>query len=219
MSVVLMSDLFGATGLPKGFVTNDKGEGKLFTALSEAGQNAFFNFIVLNKSGSAEGITSLPACGTVNITNSDKVNTFNYRQPAYDSVYQAYLAYNAASDADKPAAQQALIAAAVAKGVTFAPDYSDANDKIQAYITSICTDHVMLRRINTAGAPVIDLGENFGLLAYDGANNYLQPIVNVATGSPSQFVPTPEQLANVPDYFALYYSGMALIIELTPYVA
>lgn len=78
---------------------------------------------------------------------------------------------------------------------------------------------MMLRGVNTAGAPVIDLGENFGLLAYDGANNYLQPIANVVAGSPSKFVPTPEQLANVPDYFALYYSGMALIIELTPYVA
>ena len=218
-NIKMMSDLFGATGLPKSFVTNDKGEGKYYQALATAGENAFFNFIVLNKSGSAEGITSLPACGTVNITNSDKVNTFNYRQPAYDSVYQAYLAYNAASDADKPAAQQALIAAAVAKGVTFASDYSDANDKIQAYITSICTNHMMLRGVNTAGAPVIDLGENFGLLAYDGANNYLQPIANVVAGSPSKFVPTPEQLANVPDYFALYYSGMALIIELTPYVA
>ena len=78
---------------------------------------------------------------------------------------------------------------------------------------------MMLRGVNTAGAPVIDLGENFGLLAYDGANNFLQSIENVATHAVSRFTPTPEQLANVPDYFALYYSGMALIIELTPYVA
>ena len=218
-SIKMMSDLFAGTNLPKGFVTNDKGEGKLYQALATAGENAFFNFIVLNKSGSAEGITALPACGTVNITNTDKTNTFNYRQPAYDSVYQAYLAYNAASDADKPAAQQALIAAAVANGVEFAPDYSDANDKIQAYITSICTNHAMLRGINNVPGPVFDLGENFDLLAYDGANNYLQPIANVVAGSPSKFVPSAAQLANVPDYFALYYSGMALIIELTPYVA
>ncbi len=218
-NIKMMSDLFAGTNLPKGFVTNDKGEGKLYQALATAGENAFFNFIVLNKSGSAEGITALPACGTVNITNTDKVNTFNYRQPAYDSVYQAYLAYNAASDADKPAAQQALIAAAVAKGVTFAPDYSDANEKIQAYITSICTDHMMLRAINNVPGPVFDLGENFGLLAFDGANQYLQPIVNVATKNPSQFIPTQAQLNSIPDYFALYFSGMALVIELTPYVA
>ena len=218
-NIKMLSDLFYATGLTKSFVTNDKGEGKLYQALATAGENAFFNFIVLNKSGSAEGITTLPACGTVNITNTDKVNTFNYRQPAYDSVYQTYLAYNAASDADKPAAQQALIAAAVAKGVTFAPDYSDANDKIQAYITSICTDHMMLRGINNVPGPVFDLGENFGLLAYDGANQYLQPIANVVTKNPSQFIPTQAQLNSIPDYFALYFSGMALVIELTPYVA
>ncbi len=218
-NIKMLSDLFYATGLTKSFVTNDKGEGKLYQALATAGENAFFNFIVLNKSGSAEGITALPACGTVNITNTDKVNTFNYRQPAYDSVYQAYLAYNAASDADKPAALQALIAAAVAKGVTFAPDYSDANEKIQAYITAICTDHAMLRGINNVPGPVFDLGENFGLLAYDGANQYLQPIANVATKNPSQFVPTQAQLNSIPDYFALYFSGMALVIELTPYVA
>ena len=218
-NIKMLSDLFYATGLTKSFVTNDKGEGKLYQALATAGENAFFNFIVLNKSGSAEGITTLPACGTVNITNTDKVNTFNYRQPAYDSVYQAYLAYNAASDADKPAAQQALIAAAVAKGVTFAPDYSDANEKIQAYITAICTDHAMLRGINNVPGPVFDLGENFGLLAYDGANQYLQPIANVATKNPSQFIPTQAQLNSIPDYFALYFSGMALVIELTPYVA
>lgn len=218
-NIKMLSDLFYATGLTKSFVTNDKGEGKLYQALATAGENAFFNFIVLNKSGSAEGITALPACGTVNITNTDKVNTFNYRQPAYDSVYQAYLAYNAASDADKPAAQQALIAAAVAKGVTFAPDYSDVYEKIQAYITAICTDHAMLRGINNVPGPVFDLGENFGLLAYDGANQYLQPIANVATKNPSQFIPTQAQLNSIPDYFALYFSGMALVIELTPYVA
>ena len=218
-NIKMLSDLFYATGLTKSFVTNDKGEGKLYQALATAGENAFFNFIVLNKSGSAEGITTLPACGTVNITNTDKVNTFNYRQPAYDSVYQAYLAYNAASDADKPAAQQALIAAAVAKGVTFAPDYSDVSEKIQAYINAICVDHAMLRGINNVPGPVFDLGENFGLLAYDGANQYLQPIANVATKNPSQFIPTQAQLNSIPDYFALYFSGMALVIELTPYVA
>ena len=218
-NIKMLSDLFYATGLTKSFVTNDKGEGKLYQALATAGENAFFNFIVLNKSGSAEGITTLPACGTVNITNTDKVNTFNYRQPAYDSVYQAYLAYNAASEADKLAAQQALIAAAVAKGVTFAPDYSDADEKIQAYINAICVDHMMLRGINNVPGPVFDLGENFGLLAYDGANQYLQPIANVATKNPSQFIPTQAQLNSIPDYFALYFSGMALVIELTPYVA
>ena len=56
-------------------------------------------------------------------------------------------------------------------------------------------------------------------LVYDGANQYLQPIANVATKNPSQFIPTQAQLNSIPDYFALYFSGMALVIELTPYVA
>ena len=217
--IKMLSDLFYATGLTKSFVTNDKYEGKLYQALAAAGENAFFNFIVLNKSGSAEGITTLPACGTINITNTNTTNVFNYRQPAYDSVYQAYVAYSVASDEEKPAAQQALLAAAMAKGVQFATDFSDANEKIQAYITSICTEHMMLRGVNSAGAPVIDLGEKFGLLAYDGANPFLQPIESVVAHSVSQFVPTSEQLANIPNYCTIYYSGMALVMELTPYVA
>ena len=200
-------------------MTNDKGEGKLYAALSAADENAFFNFIVLNKSGNAEGITTTPACGTVNMINTGVTNTFDYRQPAYDSVYQAYLAYSAASDEDKPAAQQALIAAAMAKGVEFAPDYSDANDKITAYITGICTQHMTLRGLNNAGAPVMDLGEKFGLLAYDGANNFLQPMESVAAGIVNKFTPTSDQLASIPSYCAVYYGGMALVVELTPYVA
>ena len=219
--IKMLSDLLYATGLTKSFVTNDKHEGKLYQALATAGQNAFFNFIVLNKSGRAEGITSYPACGTVNITNTDKTNTFNYRQPAYDSVYQAYVAYNTASDADKPAAQQALIAAAVAKGVAFAPDYSDANEKIQAYLTNVCTVHMTLRTLNNMGAPVFDLGEAFPLLAYDGKTEhpYLQDMLSLAAGGSSAFVPSSTQLANIPDYCTLYYGGMALVMELTPYVA
>ncbi len=218
-NIKMLSDLFYATGLTKSFVTNDKGEGKLYQALSAAGENAFFNFIVLNKSGDAEGITSLPACGTVNMVNTDVTNTFNYRQPAYDSVYQAYVAYSAASDEDKPAAQQALIAAAMAKGVEFAPDYSDANEKITAYITALCTAHMALRGVNSAGAPAMDLGDKFGLLAYDGANPFLQPIESVATQTVNRFVPTVDQLANIPNYCSIYYGGMALVMELTPYVA
>lgn len=217
--IKMLSDLFYATGLTKSYVTNDKGEGKLYAALSAADENAFFNFIVLNKSGNAEGITTTPSCGTVNMINTGVTNTFDYRQPAYDSVYQAYVAYNVASDEDKPAAQQALIAAAMAKGVEFAPDYSDANDKITAYITGICTQHMTLRGLNNAGAPVMDLGEKFGLLAYDGANNFLQPMESIAAGTVNKFTPTSDQLANIPSYGAVYFGGMALVVELTPYVA
>ena len=218
--IKMLSDLFYATGLPKSFVTNDKGEGKLYQALATAGGNAFFNFIVLNKSGRAEGITTVPACGTVNFTNTDKAITFNYRQPPVDDpVYLAFVAYNTASDEEKQAAYQALGAAALAKGIITDPNDPEAGNKIMGYFESLCTEHMMLRGVNNNGGPVFDFGERFGLLAYDGRNPFLQPIQNVVAGSASQFTPTQEQLANMPNYCTIYYGGMALVMELTPYVA
>ena len=218
--IKMLSDFFYDTGLPKSFVTNDKGEGKLYRALAAAGENAFFNFVVLNKSGRAEGITTVPACGTVNFTNTDKAITFNYRQPPVDDpVYLAFVAYNTASDEEKQAAYQALGAAALAKGIITDPNDPEAGNKIMGYFESLCTEHMMLRGVNNNGGPVFDFGERFGLLAYDGRNPFLQPIQNVVAGSAGQFTPTQEQLANMPNYCTIYYGGMALVMELTPYVA
>ena len=209
-----LSDFFLATGLPKSLVTNEAHEGKLYQTLES---QSYLNFIVINKSGSMEGMTTYPVCGTVNIVESNKATLFNYRQPNSDSVAQAYLAYAAASEADKPAAQQALIAEAAKKGVTFAPDYSDAEEKITAYMTALCTPHGVLRGLNKAGAPVFDLGEQFDLLAYDGKNNYLQAATTVATGGNEKYVPTANQIAALPNYATLYYNGMGLVMGLTPY--
>ena len=224
-NIKMMSDLFYATGITKSFVTNDKHEGKLYQALAAAQQNSFFNFVALNKSGSAEGITAVPACGTINFTETDKVTTFNYRQPKTDDeVVQAYIAFVNAEAADKEAAQQVLIATAAAKGVEFAPDYSDALDKISEYITPFVIEHEYLRGLNGSNAPVFDLGSAFDLLAYDGANSYLQSasrVIAAAQGlAPAeQFVPTEDQLAALPNYTTLYFGGMALVMALTPYVA
>lgn len=227
-NIKALSDLLLATGLPKVFVTNSKHEGKSFTALSEAEQPSFFNFIALNKSGSTQGMTAEAACGTVNIVESDKTTTFNYLQPAYDAVYQAYVAYQTAvatgaSSEEQTAAQQTLIATAVAKGVEFAPDYSDANEKIEAYITALCTEHMTLRGLNNAGAPVFDLGSNFHLLSYDGQNSFLQLATTVAAesqgGTPAQFVPSADQLKAMPNYTSLYYNGMGLTFQLADFVA
>lgn len=215
-----LSDLIGATGLPKSFVVNEKHEGKFTQEL--AGQKSLFNFIVLNKSGSAEGITSSPVCGTVNFIESEKTTTFNYRQPNTNPVAQAYLAYLAAPDAEKEAAQQTLIATAAANGVTFAPDYSDANEKITAYITDICTPHVILRTLNSNGGPVYDFGDGFDLLGYDGKNPFLQTVQTIAGTAqglePARFVPSEAQLANMPNYTTIYYGGMGLVFGLTNYV-
>ena len=216
-----MSDLLGATGLPKSFVVNEAKEGKFYQAL--ASQASFFNFVAINKSGSAQGLTSSPNCGTVNIIESGKTTSFNYRQPANDPVAQAYIAFLTAADADKQAAQQTLIATAMQNGVTFAADFSDANQKINEYLTTLCTPHGILRELNNAGAPVFDLGGAFDLIGYDGANSYLQALTTIAAemegGSPAIYPATNEQKAAMPNYCGVYYNGMLLVFGLTPYVA
>ena len=219
-----MGDLFGATGLPKTYVVNDsdKHEGKFAAALAAANQTALFNFIALNKSGGNQGMTADPACGTVTITESGKTNVFNYAQPAYDSVYQAYVALQTATTPEEQATlQQALIAAAVAKGVKFAADYSDVQDRIEEYFTKICTEHMTLRGLNANNppAPVIDLGESFPLLSSDGQNPYFQEMQYVATQNPTQFVPSEDQIKATPNYCAVYFAGMALVMKLADYVA
>ena len=221
-----ISDLFYATGITKSFVVNDKGEGKLYVALAAAQQQAYFNFVVLNKSGRAEGITTVPACGTVNIVETDKTTTFDYNQPAFDAVFQAYGQYQAAQAsgdaAQIKAAQQAMIAAMMAKGYTFAPDYSDFQDKLQAYLKGYAVSHGALRSINGAGGPVVDFAEAFGpyeLLAYDGTNPYLQSVFTLAASQTAKFTPTADQLAALPNYCALYFGGMALVMGLANYVA
>ena len=217
-SIKGMSDLLAGTQLPKSFVVNKQHEGKTFLELQQ--QDSFFNFVAFNKSGSAQGLTSSPTCGTVNFIESGKPLTFNFRQPAADPVVQAYLAYAAASDADKPAAQQVLIATAMAAGVTFAADYSDANDKITAYITGVCTPHVALRTLNNNGAPVFDLGPVFDLLSISSKNaQYLQSVLNIAAGGTDMYAATADQKAAVPNYCSVYYNGMMLVFGLTPYVA
>ena len=214
-----LSDLFYATGLTKSYVVNDKGEGKVF-ALFPADQTAYFNFIVLNKSGNAEGVTSLPACGTVNITNTEKTYAANYRQPAYDGIYLKYAEYASATEAaDKQAAAMELATALAAKGYAISEDLSNLASQFEAYMTVKCTEHMTLRGLNSAGAPVFDFGKDFDLLAYDGQNDYLQLASTVAAHQNVRFVPTADQIAKLPDYCTIYYGGMALVMELTPYVA
>ena len=221
--IKMLSDLFYATGLNKSFVTNDKHEGKLYQALAQAGQNAYFNFIVLNKSGSAEGITTYPACGTVNITTTDNTDTFNYRQPAYDDIYRTYLAYSAATDvAEKQALVVELANKLTAKGYNIEPDFSDLETEFRAYMAIVCTEHGVMRTVNSAGAPIIDFGEEFPLLMFDGKKDehpFLQDMMTYVTGTYERYTPSSELLAKLPNYFALYYGGMALVMELTPYVA
>ena len=216
-----MSDLFGATGLPKSFVTNQAHEGKFYQALAGQGEQSFFNFVAFNKSGSAQGLTNSPACGTVNITEGSATNKLNYRQPdGSDPVVQAYIAYQANPTQET---QQALIGTAMANGVTFNETYSDVEEKLTAYFTPLCAEHVMMRGLNDAGAPVFDFGNLFPLLSYDGVNSYLQTLATIVAeqqgGAPSPYAASNEQKAGMPSHCAIYFNGMMLVMGLTPYVA
>lgn len=215
-----MSDLLAATGLPKSFVVDENKQGKLFQAISG---NSYFNFVAFNKSGKSEGMTNYPCYGNVNITNSGKSVSFDYRKPVTDDpVAQAYLAYAADNSNDN---LQAMIAAAMAKGVTFASDYSDVQEKIAAYLSTVppIFEHGAMRQLNGKGAPVFDLGSQFPLLGYDGINSYLQDLQTIAAemagGQPSIYAASDAQKANMPDYTAIYYKGMMLVFSLTPYAA
>ena len=215
-----LSDLLYATGSPKSFVVDDSKQGKVTQMVTG---NTYFNFIVFNKSGSAEGLTNAPCYGNVNITKSNKAVSFDYRKPVTDDpVALAYLAYAADPSA---ANQQAMIVAAMGKGVTFAADFSDANEKIAAYLATVPAifQHGALRALNGNGAPVFDLGNQFPLLGYDGSNPFLQDLQTIVAeqsgGAPAVYQMSNEQKANMPDYMALYFQGMMLVFELTPYVA
>ena len=216
-----MSDLLGATGLPKSFVVNSAREGKFYQALAAQTQKSFFNFVAFNKSGRSEGMTNVPASGTVNITVGEHTDTFDYRTPAntQDPVALAYVAYATASDEQKEAALQTLIGTAMAAGVTFAPDFSDAEVKIVEYLTPIVGEHVALRTFNSNGAPVFDLGPNYPLLSISNEEaTFLQSVFDIAAGGTTPYAATDEQKEATPDYMALYYNGMMLVLELAPYV-
>ena len=214
-----MSDWFYGTGLTKSFIVNDKEEGKVFQTME--GNKAFFNFVVLNKSGDAEGITEFPACGTVNFVETNKTTTFNYRMPdSTDPVGQAYVAYATASNENKQAAFMALIGEMMKKGYTFEPDYSDAEAKITEYITLLCGEHVAIRTINSVPGPVFDFGAGFELLSVANEDStYLSTVSTLGAGRADRFVPTAAQLAAMPNYVAVYFSGMTLVMGLADYVA
>lgn len=217
------SDLLYATGFTKSFVINDKGEGKVYAMMDQ--QSSYFNFIVLNKSGESEGITTVPACGTVNIIEADKTTEFDYNQPAFDLVFQGYAklqAAQAAGDADAAqAAQMEIAAALMAKGYTIAADGSNFSEVLSMYLTTKGISHGVLRQVNSAGSAVFDFGDatlGTDLLAYDGQNNFLQSTMTLAGGVVEKYTPTADQLAALPNYVTLYYGGMALVFGAYNYV-
>ena len=213
-----MSDLYYASGIGKGYVVDQNHRAAVYQAVGNA---SFFNFIVLNKASAAEGVTNYPVCGKVNIINSSKEIIFDYRQPANDPVVQAYL-LNQADPSE--AHQQALIAAAVSKGVEFAADFSDAEEKITAYITQICTIQQVLRGLNGGGAPVFDFGAQLPLGTTDGSTGMYEATSFAAymqgqPVAPVAYSLTDQQKALVGDYTTLYFNGMALVFALYSFAA
>ena len=219
-----MSDLLGGTQLPKSFVVNEAKEGKFYQELATKGEKSYWNFIALNKSGRAEGMTEVPACGTVKFIHSAKELVYDYRQPDQDPVVQAFLAYSAdPSDANA----QALGMAAIAQGVAInpaasTPEEQQANNAlIQAYLTQVSTPHGAIRTFNGEhSAPVFDLGPQFDLLSMAAESvTSLSSVNDLAVGNPAPYAATAEQKAAMPDELAIYFNGMMLVFGLTPYVA
>ena len=209
-----MSDLYYAAGLGKGYVVDESHNAAVYQVLAAQSKASFFNFVAINKSSTTEGATAKNVCGIVNIVKDDKQDYLNYRQPNEDPVAKAYLAYQAdPSDAN----QTALIMAAMAKGVEFAPDFSDANEKITAYLTALCTPHEIIRGLNNNGAPVFDLGHDLPLGTTDGATPTMLDATVFAGSSGAikqQITLSDEQKAAIGDYTSVYYNGMALVFAL-----
>ena len=221
--IKMLSDLFYGTGLNKSFVVNKNGQGKLYAALAAQQEQSYFNFVALNKSGSAEGITTVPACGAVNIVNSDKTLSLNYKQPVYDDIYQTYLKYSATTDPSEQMALALEIAAKLtAKGYSIEQDLSDLQTEFQAYMQTVCFKHGVMRSVNANGAPIFDFGDEFPFLMFDGKTEehpFLQDMMQYVTGVVERYPVSAEQLAKLPDYCSLYYGGMALVMGLADYVA
>ena len=208
-----LSDLYYGAGVGKGVLVDQNHNACIYQSVGNA---SFFNFVALNKSSAAQGMTAYPVCGKVSINNGEKASYFDYRQPANDPVYLAYVAYATNPTAEN---QQALIQTAVANGVTFASDYSDVNDQISAYITAKCTEHEILRGLNANGAPVMDLGNGTALASTDGSTPSLLDAAALAASSITPYSLSAQQKAALGDYTTLYFNGMALVFGLYSYAA
>lgn len=90
-SIKAMSDLYLAFG--KSFVTDADHNAAVAQQLSAQSKASFFNFIALNKSGDAQGMTLYPVCGEVSfVNNAVEKTTFNYRQATDFTNYATHMA-------------------------------------------------------------------------------------------------------------------------------
>ena len=225
-----MSDLYYQNGLS--YVVDSK-EHKPALASAATSQNpSAFNFIVINKAGTNEGATALPACGQVVIKNGETTDSFNYQQPTMEDL-QAYVTLNtflaekdAAVDAypgDGGAALQALF---TKWGIQ--PAGMD-QESIEAAITQkamelkaaaqVTVNHAALRGANQAGAPVFETAGGLGYFNPNVDPYHMQPLDNAVTGATDPMAATDPFVTGAKNYTSIYYNGMMLIMALYKVVA
>lgn len=175
----------------------------------------FFNFIAINKSGKAEGMTNYAVHGEVSIINTEKMTnqTFNYSRPNTNKAEEIAELIQLAIKYGLYTAENSSLFAAL-------KDIKDNAGTSVAYDKAICQG---IRQINGGAlgqsAPVFQCGNNFGV--YAGGSDLLDlktiTSTQAAVGadfasyiSPSDGVTPLRQ-----DSAALYFNGMMLVFGLT----
>ena len=216
-----MSDMYAMHGYS--YIYSGEGDKKTPAVAQMTQGNTFFNFIAVNKDSSAEGITALPACGSVKFINNGVVSeTYNYAQPD-GSILDIYAEASRIASIGTPEEVKEFIDK---YNIPHAEDYSDAVQQITDFVNPLVdglvetvTNHTILRALNANGAPVYQSGTGFA--TYDGAHQYLQPLLNGATWQTAG--PVFDEITNEDPFFAeakehtaVYYNGMMLVFGLSP---
>lgn len=221
-----LSDLYAQFG--KSYVVDSnhraglfRGDGTDATKPLVINGTSFFNFIALNKDSGAQGATDTPACGRIDIINDEMVQTYDYIQPAADNpnflkameIQQALLGAQAGT-----VSAEELMALAQKYGVSFVDQdtliagLTQAAQDANAQATADATPHGVLRAIQANGAPVFQSGNGFGY--YDGAHQYMQPMMNAATGSYDPMTTDDPFVTGLSDTTCLYFNSMMLVFGL-----
>ena len=206
-----LSDLYSQFG--KSYVVNEAGQ----AAAMAAGTNpSFFNFIALNKSSDAQGITNNPVCGTVRIINDNGDQVFNYAQPdaaLYAKATEIQTALMGAQAGTVSAEQ--LMALAAKYDIAFT-DQASLVDGLTAAATEAgniataqATTHGILRAAQAKGAPVFQNGDGFAF--YDEVHQFFHPLANAATGEHNPVANDDPFVTTGRGTNALYYNSMMLV--------
>lgn len=173
----------------------------------------FFNFIAINKSGSAEGMTSLAVHGEVSIINtSTKTNQkYCYSRP---NMYSTDEIQNLITLAIK----YGLYTAETAEIFTNLEAMKDSADTNTAVDKATCT---LIRTMNNNGAPVFQCGNKFATYLDDPTVGLIDLMSMASTPTPADasfasYVSTTDGTSLLrQESTAIYYNGMMLVFGLT----